>query len=372
MFKTKLAPQDLFFYTLIISFTLLRALTSKVLPCRTDFDCNSYIHMAQTLAYDPAILPHHAMRVLPSSLAHLLMELGFSTAMAFRILSDFMYVLFGGLSYWVLRQHHVKPLIAFSFSLLCLAPHHAMRIPLQDVYQLCDIMTYPIALLIVHFTLNKQGTKVFALSLIGLLTKQTLFGLGGLALIYCLWTTRKLENLIYMVILGAGYLLLQQYYHAFSIVSHHLMPNNDFFSFDHILGIISQSKVFDLIIVLVPILIFYVKEISQFLLRHWYVAFYMAVVVGQPFIAFHLTGNNFQRLALQGLWLLYLIAGLSTVKKPWKSGLEIPLALYAVALYFTWSMSSRMIIMGAFALICLFYVVFLQNFQERANKIEQV
>jgi hypothetical protein len=367
--KIKLERQDILFYGLIFAFTLLRVLTSKIYPCRTDFDCNSYIQMANTLVYDPHILPHHAMRILPSYLVHLLHDMGFAIPLAFRCLSDSCYVLFGLLTFWMLRQHQVKSIIAFAFSLLCLAPHHAMRQPLQDVYQLCDIMTYPLALLLIHFTLLKNGRWVFAISVLGLLTKQTLFGFGGLSLAYCFLHTRRNENIIYMGLLALGYLGLQTYYHAFSIVTSHLIPTDDFFTVSHLVEIFNQSKLIDLFVPLLPLLLIYSSQVFVFLYRHWHVAIYMAVVVGQPFIAFHLTGNNFQRLALQGVWILYLIVGLSTVQKPWNKTLEYPLAIYTLAVYFTWGMSQRMILMGIFTLICLFYYIY-SIASQRAQKLE--
>ncbi len=357
------AQLDLIFYGVLILLTLIRALTSRVNPCPPDFDCNAYIHMANNLAYDPAMLPHHAMRVLPSFLAHILQSIGLSLSFAFRLLTDSTYVLFGGLTYWVLRQHAVKPVIAFSFSLLCLAPHHSMRIPLQQVYQLCDIMTYPISLLLIHFSIQKKGRWVFALALIGLFTKQTLFGLGGLSLMYCFWKTRKKENIVYMGILGLSYLALQTYYHAFSILTHHLMPTVDFFTVSHIFDVIKKSKIIDLFIPLFPLLIIYFRQIAVFLYRNWHVAFYIGVVVGQPFIAYHMTGNNFQRLALQGVWIIYLIVGLATVHKPWSKALNYPLALYSLAIYFTWGMQQRIVLMSVFTIGCLFYYG-LQRFQK--------
>ncbi len=368
VFKKELSAQQLdrMFYGFLFLLALIRVLTSKVIPCPPDFDCNAYIHMANNLAYDPNILPHHAMRVLPSFLAHLLESMGLSLAFAFRLLTDSTYVLFGGLTYWVLRQHSVKPLLALSFSLLCLAPHHAMRIPLQQVYQLCDIMTYPLALLLIHFSMQQKGRWVFALSLIGLLTKQTLFGFGGLSLMYCFWKTRKNENLIFIALLGLSYLALQTYFHAFSIVSHHLIPANDFFTLSHLIEITKSSKIIDLFIPLIPLLIIYFRQTVVFLVRYWHVAFYIGVVVGQPFIAYHLTGNNFQRLALQGIWIIYLIVGLSTAQKPWKKSLTYPLAIYSLAIYFTWGIQQRTILMIIFTMVCLFYYA-LQRFPKYSS-----
>ncbi|MBS0286852.1 MAG: hypothetical protein JSR17_06115 [Proteobacteria bacterium] len=344
------------FYGFIVVLTLSRVLGSRILACLPDFDCNAYIQMANTITYDSTILPHHAMRLLPALMAHGLMLLGLSTELAFRILSDSTYVLFGCLTFWVLKQFRVNSLLALATTLLCLAPHHAMRIPLQNVYQLCDMMTYPISLMLVYFSLKEKGKWVFALSIVALLTKQTVFGLGGLSLLYCFYKTRRIENLIYAVILGLSYLGLSQYYHAFSIVGHHLIPNSDFFTLSNIGWIIQDSKIIELFIPIIPFMIIYFKEIAQFLVRYWHIAGYMAVVMGQPFIAYHLTGNNFARLALQGAWIVYLIIGLSLGAR-WQQDKKFQalFLIYSLAVFFTWSVHSRLIYMLSFIALWLIY-----------------
>ncbi|MGD9591133.1 MAG: hypothetical protein AB7V32_01265 [Candidatus Berkiella sp.] len=355
-------------YFLIFALALLRALTSRILPCLPDFDCNAYIQMANTIAYDPTILPHHAMRVLPSIMAHGLHMMGLSLESAFRVLSDGTYVLFGGLTFWVLRQFKVNTLIAFSITLLCLAPHHAMRIPLQNVYQLCDIMTYPIALMLIYFSINLNSRWVFLLAIIGLLTKQTVFGLGGLSLLYCFSQTRKIEDVFYMVILGVSYLALSQHYHAFDIVTHHLLPNSEFFSVSHLWWVLQDSKLIELFIPILPFVVIYFKQIVQFLIRYWHVAGYMAVIIGQPFVAYHLTGNNFARLALQGGWILYFIIGLSISKRLQDNQkFQILFALYTLAIYFTWGVSQRLVYMMAFTLFCLIYLTVTTMLNKKAR-----
>ncbi len=351
--------QDLSCTFLILLLTLLRVITMRMVPCLPDHDCNAYIYMASTIAYDPAILPHHAMRVLPSLMAQGVHFLGFSLEMAFRILADSTYMIFGVLTFWVLRQFKVNAFIALSITLLCLAPHHAMRIPLQNVYQLCDIMTYPISLMLLYFSIKQQSKWVFAISMIALLTKQTVFGFGGLSLLYCFYKTRRIENIIYAGLLGVAYLALQQYYHAFAIVSHHLIPAADFFAPSHLGWVIQDSKLIDLFIPILPLLVIYFKQIVQWLLRYWHVAGYMAVVIGQPFIAYHLTGNNFSRLALQGAWIIYLIAGLCISQRLQENPkFQVLLLGYALAIYFTWGMSQRMAYMIAFSVIWLGYYFF--------------
>jgi hypothetical protein len=116
------STKDRYFYLALIGLTLARVLTSKIQACPQDFDCNAYIQMTQSIKFDSHILPHHAMRILPSLMARVLIDLGFSLEGAFRILAGATYVLFSGICFWVLRQFRVQSILAFAFTLLCLAP----------------------------------------------------------------------------------------------------------------------------------------------------------------------------------------------------------------------------------------------------------
>ncbi|MFI4937120.1 MAG: hypothetical protein ACHQJ6_01245 [Candidatus Berkiellales bacterium] len=347
--------KDKWFYLALLLLTLARVLTSKIQSCPPEFDCNAYIQMSKSLVFDPHLLGHHAMRIFPSFLAGLFQEMGSSVETAFRLLSHTMYVLFGVLTFWVLRQCKVKSWVAFGFTLLCLAPHHAMKIPLQLVYQTCDIMTYPLALMIFYFTL-KQNTKwVFVLACIGIATKQTLFVLGELSLVYCLWQNRNLSNVITIIILGALYGLLQSYYHAMGSVLQHGFPTEDYFTLSHLTWVIRDSKIFELIIPIIPFLIITAKPLIHYCWRHWFIGLYIAIVVGQPFIAYHLTGNNFARLALQGAWLIYLLCPLLIKNRFWNPGLMGCFVVYSLAVYFTWGISQRLIMMAIFSFIAFLF-----------------
>lgn len=358
---------DTVFYGMIFGLTLLRALTSKILPCPTDFDCNSYIQMANSIAYDANILPHHAMRILPALSVQFLTMLGMSMVNAFRLLSDGSYVIFGGLVFWVLRQYRINSWVAFGFTLLCLAPHHAMRIPLQNVYQTCDIMTYPLSLMMLYFSLQKRIRWVFSLALLGILVRQNLLVLGEFSLLYCFLQSKKLRDLLYIIMLTAAYLLLQAYYHASSIVSHHMVPSADFFSISHILWIIEDSKLLHIIIPIVPFLVIYFKSILLFFCRYWHLGLYVGAVIGQPFLAYHMTGNNFQRLALQGLWLVFFAIGLLAKDFKWPKSVVTLFVIYALSVYFSWGIPQRFWIMVFFSVGAL-----LLAFIEQARSKDKV
>lgn len=335
-------------YGVILVITLARALSNSARACLEHHDCNSYIQMVQSIDYNSEIASHHAMRILPPVLVKGLQLFGLSMQSAFKILSDAAYVFFGLLSYYVLRQY-VKPIIAFSFTLFCLAGHSAMRIPLQNVYQTCDMLIYPLSLLIVFFSLRQQTKWVFVLAMIGIFVRQNMFVLGLLSLVFLYWQQRRPMQLVAIATLVASYVCLQSYYHANEAIANMAVIPADFFVFSNLWSIFFDSKIIEIILPMLPLIALYYKRAIPFLIKNWHISLYIAIVVGQPFVAYHMTGNNFDRLALQGLWLVYLIIPMANTERFQIKYLNFLLLGYAVSVYFTWSFNSRLIYMTVFS-----------------------
>lgn len=338
------------YYGIILFITSLRVMLNTPKACPVDFDCNSYIAMAHSLAYDPQIAGHHAMRVLPSFLAGCLEQLGMSLELAFRVLSGGCYVAFGMLTLWFFRQFAVKPLVALAFTLLCLAVHHAMRIPLQLVYQTCDMMVYPLSILMIYCSLKQHTKGLLLLSLLGILVRQNLFILGVLSLLYCFWQTKQSRVLVYAVILTIAYGTLQWYYHATSTFTALLSPPDDFFSFSHLYFVLRDSKILELLVPLLPFMVIYVKSLVIAMWRYWHITLYMAVTIGQPLLAYHMTGQNLPRLALQGGIGLYVLAGMVSVKYAWSRAQTTLFLCYAIFMFITWGLPYRLLGMALFAI----------------------
>jgi len=338
-------------YGLILALTLFRGIFSRTRPCPADFDCNSYIAMADSIVYNPEIAGHHAMRILPSLIAGVLEWIGLPLELAFRVLSGMGYAAFGLLTFWFLRKFNLRPLVALGFTLLCLAAHPIIIMPLKLVYQTCDMWTYPLAVLMIYCSIKQQCKSLLLLSLLGILVRQNLFILGACSLLYCYIQSRQTRQLFYAGILVACYGALQSYYHATSTFSALLQPPEGFFTVSHLWFVITDSKILELFVPLLPFLVFYVKDLVLDLCRYWHITLYMAITAGQPLLGYHLTGNNLTRLSLQGIFCLYLLAGIASVKHKWSSQQEGLLFAYAVAMYITWGTSSRLVIMAAFSVL---------------------
>lgn len=307
--------------------------------------------MASSITYDPTIAGHHAMRMLPSMLAGGLTQLGIPLELAFHFLSGGLYIAFGLLTFWFFRQFRLTPIKALAFTFLCLSAHYAIKIPLQIVYQTCDMMTYPLALLMVYCSLKKQTTWLMILAFISLLVRQNLFILGELSLIYSFWQSKQSRVLIGAGLLAACYIALQNYFHANSTFAALLQPPADFFTVEHLWFVLTDSKILELFIPLVPLLVLYAKPMIMTLIRYWHIALYIAITAGQPFLGYHMTGANLPRLALQGVICLYFVAGLVSLKQKWSAQQVWLFFSYAISMFITWGTHNRLIIMAVFGVI---------------------
>lgn len=314
--------------------------------CPVNWDCNAYIKMVDSIAYNPNLLPHHAMRILPAIIVKLFVNiLGVNIEQSFNILSGLSYLLFSLSFYYVFNKiisfksefKLESKLFALTTTLLAMASHHAVIQALVNVYQSTDALTYPFVLFMFYFTYyKKQFHWVFILTLLGLVTRQNLFFMGELCLIYGLISHKKIINLAYIGIAALAYQLLVQYYHAGGILLASITPIPSFFTLEHILFVIQDSGLLNLIIPILPITLFVIKDSVKLYFKNWYLLLYAAITVGQPFLSYHLTGNNFERIAMQGVWPLYLVSGILFYKKylefTGNTIISIIIFLYACAL----------------------------------------
>jgi hypothetical protein len=338
----KLIARDSVFYVLILILASTRVISTKVKACPKHFDCESYLAMANSIQFDPAIAGHHAMRVLPSLLARGVHALGIDLTTAFQIVTGASFAILGMLVYWMLRRENKSPWVAFAFALICLAPHHAMNISLKLVYQACDMMTYPLTLLILYASFKKHNNGVFFWGIFGILTRQNLFILSELSLLYCYTQKRRVKTIVWGLLLAVEYFSLQVYYEATGVFTALLNPPAGFFTYSHIKHVILDSKVLELLVPLIPFIFFSFRALIKFFIENWHAFLYMCIVVGQPLLGYHLTGNNTQRIALQGVWVLFLACALTwpTVRT---RAATVALVLYSLGIYFIWSMPQRLL-----------------------------
>lgn len=338
----KFFARDSVFYVLILLIACGRVITAKVKACPRHFDCESYLAMANSIQFDPDIPGHHAMRILPSLLARGVHALGGDLTTAFQIVTGASFAILGMLVYWMLRREKKSPWVAFAFALICLAPHHAMNISLKLVYQACDMMTYPLTLLILYASFKRHINGVFFWGIFGILIRQNLFILSELSLLFCYTQKRRWKTIVWGLLLAVEYFSLQIYYEASGVFGQLLNPPEGYFTYTHIKHVILDSRVLELFVPLIPFIFFSFRALIKFFKENWHAFLYMCIVVGQPLLGYHLTGNNTQRLALQGVWVLFLACALTWPTARTKAA-TIALVLYALGIYFIWSVPQRLL-----------------------------
>lgn len=334
-----------------------------VLGCSNDrrSDCQNYVRMVDSIAFDgsrlegengpwPEYGSHHFMRVLPPLIVRGLRNLGVGVDNGFRIVSAASYVLFALLLLWVLLRTSRDPLIACAFTLLILGAHRTMSFPLRDIYQATDALAYPISLGIIVLAIANRWRWVFLLAIVGIVTKQNLFALSSLALAY-LWFRNpgrlvRTEIATLAVLSVSFYVGLSHYFNASGTVAKHFAPRAGADLFNDTIGFALREGILTLFLPLIPLVLWYGRDTAHFLLRHWFVGLYVIIAVAQPVLSYT-TGENLQRVALHGVWPIYLAVALVASIRPVPRALHWLTMAYAVSLYAHPHMADRLVVVGA-------------------------
>lgn len=287
--------------------------------CLKNFDCESYIAMVKHPTYDPSIPGHHAMRVLPSLLVRFLSGFGIAIDQSFKLLANTTFLILAGTLFYFLRrvnkQNNALPAIV-GLTMLLLVPHHIMLYPLINSYQLNDILVYPLMLAILYFRLENKVLPIIAILIAGLFIRQNLFVLGFFTLLHfsIFQKQHRAYSIAAFFILVAGYYGLIHYYHAHAVMKMIMFPDKTHFLLTLYNNILA-SKVWTLVLPVIPFMIILWRELFRFYVKHLDLLLYSLAIVGQSILAYQAVGSNFERVALQGAWLGYLIIALLLAKK---------------------------------------------------------
>lgn len=349
---------DLIFLGSLFVIAMARVLATDSIGCPEFFDCNAYIRMTHDLTPGTDVLGHHSMRVVPIIIVRFFMMLGIPLETAFNVLSGLCYIGFGIGAYWFIQRITNQKLYAFSWALILLALHEAIRIPLYLVYQANDALVYPLGLCILVATYYRKMPLVLFLSLLGALTRQNLFVMGFLCLMYLAKKQKNFYAGIAMALLTVAYFLHQNYHGAHSVFAQLLSPPKAFFSLQGQWWILTESQFLELWVAILPFMILGLPQAYRFLRENWHWLIYAGVTIFQPYVGYHLTGNNLPRLALQGIWVIALALSLSSPLIQYRSkGHQGLLLAYAIAIYATWGITQRLWIVAVYLLILgIFYI----------------
>lgn len=224
-----------------------------------------------------------------------------------------------------------------------------MSFPLRDVYQATDALAYPVSLGIITLAMANRWRWVFLLSLVGIATKQNLFVLSTLALAY-LWIrnrdrSARVEIATLAVLSVSFYVGLSQYYGASGTVARHFLPRAGAGLLDRTIGFAVREGLLALFLPLIPLLLWYGRDAVRFLVRYWFVGVYVVIAVAQPILSYT-TGGNLQRVALHGVWPVYLAVALTASVKPVPRTLQWLTLAYAVAIFAHPHLVDRLVVVG--------------------------
>ena len=344
---------------IVLFMALVRVVQGPVLPCTGD--CPSYMRMVEDIGFDASrtegvgpwegYSSQHYMRILPPLMVRGLTYTGVDAETGFRIVSGGAYVLFALILVGVLLRKARDPVFAVALTVLVLGVHRALTYSLRSVAYASDALSYPIALGLILLTLSNRWRWVFLLGLVGIVTKQHLLVLSCSALAY-LWFKNRGRARIEITGMGlatvALYFGLSQHYQATEAVAKHLWrPGSGLEWINETLGMAIRVGILELFLAIVPLLIWYGRDVVRFLTKHWFIPVYCAVAIAQPAVGRVLeSGGNILRTSMHGVWPLYLVVALVAVRRAHPAAWPWVVLAYAVAVYSHWDVGSRLIIVA--------------------------
>ena len=351
-------------WLLVIAYVTFEILHTKWRHCIINADCESYIAMVSHWGFTPDILPHHAMRILPSVLVWVLTQLGMDMHQGFWFLSCTSFILFGlGLYKWIYEEFPNSNFI-WVFVLFILSGHWMLSYGLSHFYQATDAMAYPMGLYMLWHLKRKNSNPILISGLLGCAVRQSLFVLAFFALLQLAYEKRSRQVLLKAVFLFLGYSGLTHYYGASGALIMHLIPDEAFWSPSHWLHVWEASEATWLLMPVIPMFMLYPLSFERFYARYPALLAYGAFIFIQPFFAFDMTGQaNFIRIAMQGIWPLYLCSVLVVAENAKTRIMQVGWLLYMGVCISTFSNATR----GIAALLTVTLFLLLMDRQNNAK-----
>lgn len=339
-------PGELPWIAVVVALALWLTLDSVVLPPTLRMDNVSYLAMAE----DPAAYFHvaevHAQRPLPPLLVAALGAAGVSAMDAFRLLSALSLHAFLVLFFLALRGAGVGRPVALGSTIFMAISAWPVPYSLSNVYQACDAMTYPLGLAVVVGTVRRRPGVAVPAALAGVLVRQQLFVLAVGAMVAAYRDTRRrvwLGGLAGIVVLFGAVVATAGGGGGSSLWAHTGARALD------LEPLVRGAWETRLPVLLSPFLLLLavdVRAVMRVAARFWWVTAYALATVLQPLLAFSMTGaSNAVRLAMLGLWPLFLLAGIRLdrrwLRRPWARWVFLALPLlygteHLVSLETTW------------------------------------
>jgi hypothetical protein len=315
---------------LLLMLVLFLATTQRWMFPADIFDGRSYVAMAEhpVLARDQ-VPSHHYQRILPSLIVRGIGEIsGIGIRAGFVRVGNVAFIALGLALYLFLHRYGNNSVAAFLFTLLLLTASWPLAYNLVNVYQLTDLFTYLIALVLLVAMRERRPILLLLAALIGVFSRQNLIlpALGG-----AIWFIREAFRkesgasasplrfgvpLFVLAAIAAGVWLV------FS-----LPADYGRMTLKHIAGLPPVDSGLDLIwplYLLSPFILAAVCHASPMwgaAKRYWPMAIFILATIVQPYAYWSATGaDNAMRLMNQGVWLIQVAAALCIMKAMERAG----------------------------------------------------
>ncbi len=307
---TRLSRRDVFPAFLLVGLAMWLTADSAVFE--PFGDGVHYLAMALDPTTYGEVPGRYAQRALPSFIVWMQSRLlGWNAVQGFQMLSAVAFQAFLLLFYVALRGWGVSREVTFGTAVFMAISAWPVPYSLANVYQACDALAYPLGLLVIMAAVADAPVVAAAAGIAGVAVRQQLFVLASAALTYGYLRSRRpiwlagaagaVATFGLLVITGGQ----EGAANLWDRTGAQILRVDSFLE-----GVVDTTFP----VLLSPFLLLLVADARRLLrraVRYWWVAVYVVVSVSQPLFAYHMTGaSNLQRLAMIGIWPLFLAAGL--------------------------------------------------------------
>lgn len=273
------------------------------------YDANSYILMAQNLNNYFYINQQEAMRILPSLVNYILIEIfSLDYILSFRIISYLFFVILLNQTFFFFKKFGIKNYLAFSSVLILVFWNNSIVYNIFNPFQLVDLFLYVFAIYIIQFSIFFDRKKLLLFSFFAILTKEFLIVLVLLSYFKCIFVEKKklFAELIFLILI-----FLINYSFAGSL-------NQETKISTFILNDISLYKTYyheaykcllteKKILFFLPFIIFLIDlRFIKFLNKYKLYFFYTFIPILVSILLYSLVGENFFRVYYQGFFIFIL------------------------------------------------------------------
>ena len=272
-------------------------------------DAHSYILMAQDLNNFFYINQQEAMRILPSFINYILIEIfSIDYFLSFRIISYLFFIILLNQIFFFFKKFEIKNYLAFSSVLILVFWNNSISYNIFNPFQLIDLFLYIFVIYIIQFSIffNRKGLLLF--SFFALFTKEFLIVLVLLSYLKCIFLEKRkihLDLLFLIIIFSINYVFagfLNQDAKISSFILEDISLYKTYYDEAYKCLLIEKKILFFLPFIILILDTNFIKFLNKYKLYLVYAMIPILVSI----LLYSLIGNNFFRVYYQGFFVFIL------------------------------------------------------------------